>query len=75
MVSVLADGKPLEDAKIYKLATNDFMARGGDGYDAFNNVTEIMRRHDGPLMINEVIEYLEKIRTVRNGVDGRIVFK
>ena len=51
------------------------MARGGDGYSMFNNVTEIMPGHDGPLMINEVIEYLEKIRTVRNGVDGRIMFK
>ncbi|MET0277681.1 MAG: bifunctional UDP-sugar hydrolase/5'-nucleotidase [Pseudorhodoplanes sp.] len=75
VVSVLADGKPLEDAKIYKLATNDFMARGGDGYEAFNNVTEIIAPHDGPLMINEIIKYLEKIKTVRQGVDGRITIK
>ncbi len=38
----MADGKPLDDQKIYKLATNDFMARGGDGYEAFNNVHEII---------------------------------
>ncbi|MGV3633023.1 MAG: bifunctional metallophosphatase/5'-nucleotidase [Pseudorhodoplanes sp.] len=75
LVSVEADGKPLEDTKIYRLATNDFMARGGDGYEAFNNVTEIIAPHDGPLMINEVIEYLEKIKTVRTVVDGRIVFR
>jgi 5'-nucleotidase/UDP-sugar diphosphatase len=75
VVSVTADGKPLEDTRIYKLATNDFMARGGDGYEAFNNVTEIISPHDGPLMINEVIDYLEKIKTVRTGVDGRIAFK
>ncbi len=75
VVSVMADGKPLDDAKIYKLATNDFMARGGDGYEAFNNVTEIISPHDGPLMINEIIEYLEKIDTVRTIVDGRITFK
>lgn len=75
VVSVLADGKPLDDTKIYKLATNDFMARGGDGYEAFNNVTEIIAPHDGPLMINELINYLEKIGTVREGVQGRIKFK
>ena len=75
LVSVMADGKPLDDAKIYKLATNDFMARGGDGYEAFNNVTEIISPHDGPLMINEVIKYLEKIGTVRTVVDGRITIK
>jgi len=75
LVSVEADGKPLDDAKIYRLATNDFMARGGDGYEAFNNVTEVISPHDGPLMINELIEYLEKLKTVRTVVDGRIVFK
>ena len=75
LVSVLADGKPLEDAKIYRLATNDFMARGGDGYEAFNNVTEIIAPHDGPLMINELIKYLEKIKSIRTVVDGRIVFR
>ncbi len=37
--------------------------------------TRSSRRHDGPLMTNEVIEYLEKIKTVRTGVDGRITFK
>ena len=75
VISVESGGKPLDDKKIYKLATNDFMARGGDGYDVFNNVTEIISPHDGPLMINELIDYLEKIKTVRTVVDGRIVFK
>jgi 2',3'-cyclic-nucleotide 2'-phosphodiesterase (5'-nucleotidase family) len=75
LVSVIADGKPLEDTKIYKLATNDFMARGGDGYEAFNNVTEIISPHDGPLMINELINYLQKIGTVRTGTQGRITIK
>ncbi len=51
------------------------MARGGDGYEVFNNVTEIISPHDGPLMINEVIKYLEKIGTGRTGVDGRITIK
>ncbi len=75
VVSVEADGKPLEDTKIYRLATNDFMSGGGDGYSMFDNVHEIIPGHDGPLMTNEVIEYLQKIKTVRTGVDGRIVFR
>jgi 5'-nucleotidase/UDP-sugar diphosphatase len=75
LVSVMADDKPLEDTRIYKLVTNDFLARGGDGYESFNNVTEVVPPHDGPLMINELIDYLEKIKTVRTGIEGRIVFK
>jgi hypothetical protein len=38
-------------------------------------VHEIIPGHDGPLMTNEVIEYLEKIKTVRTGIDGRITIK
>ena len=51
------------------------MANGGDGYSAFDHVRELVPGHDGPLMINEVIRYLEKIKTVRTGVEGRIVIK
>jgi 2',3'-cyclic-nucleotide 2'-phosphodiesterase (5'-nucleotidase family) len=75
ILSVEAGGKPLDDSKIYRLATNDFMSRGGDGYEMFNNVREIIPGHDGPLLTNAVIEYLEKIKTVRTGIDGRIVIK
>jgi 2',3'-cyclic-nucleotide 2'-phosphodiesterase (5'-nucleotidase family) len=75
VVSVEAGGKPLEDGRIYRLATNDFMSGGGDGYEMFNNVREIIPGHDGPLMTNAVIEYLQKIKTVRTGIEGRIVFK
>jgi 2',3'-cyclic-nucleotide 2'-phosphodiesterase (5'-nucleotidase family) len=75
IVSIDVHGAPLDDTKTYKLATNDFMANGGDGYEAFDNVRELLPGHDGPLMINEVIKYLEKIKTVRTGVEGRIVIK
>ena len=33
--SVTVGGAPLDPAKTYTLATNDFMAGGGDGYTAF----------------------------------------
>ncbi|MGE3989085.1 bifunctional metallophosphatase/5'-nucleotidase [Pseudorhodoplanes sp.] len=75
VLSAEVGGKPLDDTRIYRIATNDFMSRGGDGYEMFNNVREIVPGHDGPLMTNAVIEYLEKIKTVRTGVDGRIVFR
>ena len=75
VVSAEADGKPLDDKKVYRLAINDFMSRGGDGYEMFNNVREIVPGHDGPLMTAEVIDYLEKIKTARIGVEGRIEIK
>lgn len=75
IVSITADGAPLDDTKTYKLATNDFLANGGDGYAAFDNVRELVPGHDGPLIANEVIQYLERIKTVKTGVEGRIVIK
>ncbi|NLB91007.1 MAG: bifunctional metallophosphatase/5'-nucleotidase, partial [Clostridiales bacterium] len=35
VVEVLVGSAPLEDEKAYVLATNDFMAAGGDGYEMF----------------------------------------
>ena len=35
VLSVLVDGKPIDPAATYTLATNDFMANGGDGYTMF----------------------------------------
>lgn len=32
IVSITHNGRPLEDDKVYTVATNDFMASGGDGY-------------------------------------------
>jgi 5'-nucleotidase/UDP-sugar diphosphatase len=75
VVSVEIGGKPLDETKVYRLATNDFMSRGGDGYEMFNNVREIVPGHDGPLLTTALIAYLERIKTVRTGIEGRIVFK
>ena len=32
VISVLINGKPLKPSSIYKLATSDYIASGGDGY-------------------------------------------
>lgn len=66
---------PLDEAKTYKLATNDFMARGGDGYTMFRKARQLVPDNDGPLMANEVMVYLRRLGTVKTGIDGRIVLK
>jgi len=35
VVAIEAGGKPLEDARTYRVATNSFLAAGGDGFEAF----------------------------------------
>jgi 2',3'-cyclic-nucleotide 2'-phosphodiesterase (5'-nucleotidase family) len=72
VVSILVGGEPLDDARAYRLATNDFMLRGGDGY--------VMLRPDGnlvdegdALMANDVMVYLRRLGTVDAPASPRIV--
>ena len=75
VLSIKIAGEPLQDEKNYKVATNDFLARGGDGYLAFRDGKQLIREFDGPLMVNAVLAYVRKLGTVRTGVEGRIVLK
>jgi 5'-nucleotidase / UDP-sugar diphosphatase len=39
--NILIGGKPIDENKIYKIATNSFMATGGDGYEPFKSAVDI----------------------------------
>jgi 2',3'-cyclic-nucleotide 2'-phosphodiesterase (5'-nucleotidase family) len=75
IVSIAIGGTPLDPDKTYRIATNDFLARGGDGYTAFGNLDPIVPLEDAPLISNELMVYLGAIGTVRTGVEGRIIAK
>jgi 2',3'-cyclic-nucleotide 2'-phosphodiesterase (5'-nucleotidase family) len=75
VTSIRVGGQRLVDAKIYRVATNDYMARGGDDYTMFRNAPRALPDVDAPLLTNEVIAYLQRLRTVRPRVEGRVVLK
>ena len=68
-------GAPLDESRIYRVAILDFLARGGDDYTMFRDAKRITPDNDAPLLVNEVVEYLRRIGTVRTGVEGRMVAK
>jgi 2',3'-cyclic-nucleotide 2'-phosphodiesterase (5'-nucleotidase family) len=72
IVSIKVNGAPLQPNRVYRVATNDFLARGSDGYETFGKVTPLLPADDSPLLANEVMAYLQKLGTVRRGVEGRI---
>ena len=37
IISIKVGGAPLDEGKTYRVATNDFLLRGGDGYTAFRD--------------------------------------
>jgi 5'-nucleotidase / UDP-sugar diphosphatase len=75
VLSIKVGEAPLDEGRTYQLATNDFMARGGDGYATLQSAKPVLPVGDSPLMANEVIDYIKDIGTVRTGVDARIVLK
>ena len=59
---------------LYVVATNTFMASGGDFYASMKRASDTGRRYKLELLDYEVLsEYLGKIGRVKAGVEGRIV--
>jgi 5'-nucleotidase/UDP-sugar diphosphatase len=73
--AVTVGGEPLDEARTYTVATNDFLANGGDGYSVFAGATQIITPIDAVLMASQVINYIELMATVSPAVEGRIVFR
>ena len=70
VLSMKVDGDPLDENRIYRVATNDYMVRGGDGYTMFRDAPVVLPATDAPLMSTDVMDY---IAAHRNGAhrDGR----
>lgn len=71
--SVTVNGAPLEDGKTYTLATNDFMAAGGDGYTVFKSGKPLINAIDAKLMASAVIDYIAAKKEIAPKVEGRVV--
>lgn len=68
-------GKPLDPAAVYRVATNDYMLKGGDGYAALTRGTVLVDPSGAVLMATIVMDYVEARKTVAPKVEGRIVAK
>jgi 5'-nucleotidase / UDP-sugar diphosphatase len=75
VTSVKVGDAPLDPAKTYSLAANDFMARGGDDYVMFRDIEPVLPVADSPTLAYEVIDYIVSVGTVRTVVGGRIVVR
>lgn len=63
--------KPIDEAKTYLVATNNFVRQGGDGYKLF--ASNGKNAYDyGPSLEQVVADYLTKNRPYTPKVDGRI---
>ena len=72
VTSVMVGGEPLDMDATYTVSTNDFMARGGDGYTMFADAPRVLREEDAKLMANDVMVYVRELGEFAPAVDGRI---
>lgn len=67
--SVMIGDKALDLNKVYKIATNDFMAAGGDKYDSFKGKKQVAH-YEG---LDEILaDYIKSGAKAKEGIEGRI---
>jgi 2',3'-cyclic-nucleotide 2'-phosphodiesterase (5'-nucleotidase family) len=69
--AILLDGSVVDDAKLYSVATNDFVLAGGDGYEEFSKGTSII--DTGVFLRDILVAYIKTRRILSPKLDGRIV--
>jgi 5'-nucleotidase/UDP-sugar diphosphatase len=75
IVAMQVAGAPLDEGRSYRVAVVDFLARGGDDYAMLREARRVTPDNDAPLLVNEVVDYVRKLGTVRTGVEGRVAAK
>ncbi len=73
VVEVMVGGAPIDPDATYVLATNDFMARGGDGYTMFADAPRVIDEMAGTLMAAQVMDHIDAAGEVAPEIEGRIV--
>ncbi len=73
IVSLLIGGRPVEPDRLYKLATNDFLARGGDGYTALVGARTLVGTSDALLVTRHVVDHIRRLGTVSAAIEGRVI--
>lgn len=72
VLNVTVGGRPLDTSATYRVATNDYMLGGGDGYAALSKGRTVIDGSGGMLLSNVVMAYIEGRKTVAPRVEGRI---
>ncbi|MEE8275532.1 MAG: 5'-nucleotidase, partial [Alphaproteobacteria bacterium] len=68
-------GQALDPARMYTVATNDFMLGGGDGYASLGNGKVLIDSSAGTLLATTVMNYIAAQGGVMTKLEGRITAK
>ena len=87
--AILIAGKPVDPGREYVVATNDFLAAGGDGYQAFGEAIKLSKgfsvtggtiqgekvvySDSGRWLRDVLVEYIKKKKKIIPKIEGRII--
>jgi 5'-nucleotidase / UDP-sugar diphosphatase len=71
VVQVMVAGVPLDDTKSYRVATNSFVAGGGDHYETFLAGTNIVDTDVN--IVDQVVRYVQHLKSVGAPAGGRLI--
>ncbi|MDX1737010.1 MAG: bifunctional UDP-sugar hydrolase/5'-nucleotidase [Alphaproteobacteria bacterium] len=72
VVSISLNGQALDNNKAYRVATNDYIANGGDGYVSLKGMKRLVDTSGATLMATMVMNYVEANGTKGADVSGRV---
>ena len=72
VTSVMIGGAALQPDKLYRVAVNDYILGGGDGYASLGGGKVIINSGGGALVASDVMTYVQKAGVVKPRVEGRI---
>ena len=75
VLDVTVGGKPLDQKRNYKLATNDYLARGSEDYVSLKRGKLIIDGLSGKPLATQVIDYIPSLGIVSPKIEGRIAVK
>jgi 2',3'-cyclic-nucleotide 2'-phosphodiesterase (5'-nucleotidase family) len=75
VVAVQVNGKRLDPTATYRVATNDFVLKGGDGYTSLSKGKALIDASGGPLIATTVMDYIAAKGVVAPQLEGRIAIR
>ena len=66
-------GEPIEPGRFYKVATNEFLRGGGDGYVSLKNGKVLIDAGGAQLLATAVMDYIAAGDRVAPKIEGRIL--
>lgn len=70
LIELQIGDRPADNQKLYRVATNSFLAQGGDLYQTF---LQVKQADSGKSLSDMVMEYLQKHREIQPPKMGRLI--